>query len=44
MIFNKYSFMTKKEESIKVDDFIEMTNHFRTFDYIFPISKNYLLI
>ena len=34
MIFETNSFIAKKEESIKMDDLIESTNHFRLFDYM----------
>ncbi len=34
MIFETNSFIAKKEESIKIDDLIEASNHFRLFDFM----------
>lgn len=44
MIFDTHSLITKTEESIKMDDLIEATNHFKLFDYALdhindPLSK-----
>ena len=34
MIFETNSFISKEEESIKMDDLIETSNHFKLFDYM----------
>ena len=34
MIFETNSFITKKEESMKMDDLIETSNHFKLFDFM----------
>lgn len=34
MIFESNSFIANKDENVKVDDVIEVSNHFRVFDYI----------
>ena len=36
-IFATYSFISKSDEAIKIDDLTEMKNHFRLFDYILDI-------
>lgn len=48
MIFETNSFITKSEESMKMDDLIETLNHFRLFDYMLdhidePLSKQMII-
>jgi len=47
-IFETNSFIPKNEDSIKLDDLIEMKNHFRLFDYTLdiidePLTKNMII-
>lgn len=44
MIYETHSFISKSEESVRLDDLIETTNHFKLFDYMLehiedPLSK-----
>ena len=41
-IFTTNSFIPKSEEAVKLDDLIEMKNHFRLFDYCLDIVDNKL--
>lgn len=48
MIYATHSFLTKREESVKLDDLIEMSNHFKMFDYMLdnvdkPLSKEMVI-
>lgn len=48
MIFETNSFITKSEESMKLDDLMETVNHFRLFDYMLehidePVSKQMII-
>ena len=48
MIYATHSFLTKREESVKLDDLIEMSNHFKMFDYMLdnvdkPLSKEIVI-
>ena len=48
MIYATHSFLTKREESVKLDDLIEMSNHFKMFDYMVdnvdkPLSKEIVI-
>lgn len=48
MIFETHSFITKADESVKMDDLMESVNHFRLFDYMLdnidiPLSVDMIL-
>lgn len=48
MIFETNSFITKSDESVRMDDLIEVSNHFRLFDYMLehydePLTKEMMI-